>query len=177
MFKKKFRNTDNVLILGLGEVGLYLAKRLLHEEYAITIIEADDKRIRYADGSIDARLIKGNAMSIACWKEANAEKMDCLIAVTNNDAVNMMAAKIADRFGIKQKIARVRSLDFGNDDSILTTEDLKIDLLIHPEELTAQEIVRLIKLRAANEIIDIAQGQIQLMATRVLESSPLPIRN
>ncbi len=160
------------MILGLGEVGLYLAKRLLHEEYAITIIEADDERIRYADGSIDARLIKGNAMSISCWKEANAEKMDCLIAVTNNDAVNMMAAKIADRFGIKQKIARVRSLDFGNDDSILTAEDLKIDLLIHPEELTAQEIVRLIKLRAANEIIDIAQGQIQLMATRVIESSP-----
>ncbi len=172
MFGKKSRSAENILILGLGEVGFYLAKRLLHEEYAITIIEPDGERIRYADGIIDARLIKGNAMNISCWKEANAENMDCLIAVTNNDAVNMMASMIADRFGIKRKIARVRSLEFGKEDSILTKEDLKIDLMIHPEEMTAQEIVRLIELRAVSEIIDIAQGQIQLMATRVTESSP-----
>jgi trk system potassium uptake protein TrkA len=126
--------------------------------------------IRQADGEMDARLIQGNAMSIACWKEADADQMDCLIAVTNNDAVNMLAAMIADRFGIQRKIARVRSREFDSDNAILSCQDLKIDLIIHPEELTAQEIVRLIKLRAGNDIIDIAQGQIQLMATRIHES-------
>jgi len=80
---------------------------------------------------------------------------------------------IAHRFGIPRKIARVRSLEFGNEDSFLTVEDLKIDLIIHPEELAAQEIVRIIKLRAGNDIIDIADGQIQVMATRIHESSPL----
>jgi len=171
MFGKK-NSAENILILGLGGVGYYLAKRLLNEEYAITAIESDNDRLHYADNHIDARLIKGNAMDISCWHEADAAKIDCLIAVTNNDAVNMMAAKIADKFGIKRKIARVRSLEFGNDDSILTAKDLKIDLLINPEELTAQEIVRLIKLRAANEIIDIARGEVQLMATRIPETSP-----
>ncbi len=172
MFGKKKRSSENILILGLGEVGFYLAKRLLHEDYAITIIEPDIERIRYADNLIDARLIKGNAMSITCWMEANADKMDCLIAVTNNDAINMMASMIAHRFGIKRKIARVRSLEFGAEGCILTSEDLHVDLFIHPEELTAREIVRLIKLRTLNEIIDIAQGQIKLMATRITDSSP-----
>ncbi len=158
--------------MGLGGVGYYLAKRLLHEEYAITIIEPDPERLRYADESIDARLIQGNAMDINCWKKADAKDIDCLIAVTDNDAVNMMAGSIADKFGIKLKIARVRSPHFGNDDSILSASDLKIDLFIHPEELAAQELVRLIKLRAANEVIDIAEGQVQLMATRIHESSP-----
>ncbi len=176
MFTKKTTPSENILILGLGGVGYYLAKRLIHEGYAITTIESDSRLIRYADGGIDARLIKGNALSIECWKEANAEKMDFLIAVTDNDAVNMLSSMIADRFGIQRKIARVRSLDFGNEDSILNAEDLKIDLLIHPEELAAQEIVRLIKLRAGNEIIDIAQGQLQVMATRIHETSPLPHR-
>jgi trk system potassium uptake protein TrkA len=173
MFKKKNTPSENILILGLGGVGYYLAKRLVHEGYAITVIEPEGKLIREADGNLDARLIQGNAMSIECWREANAEKMDCLIAVTNNDAVNMMASTIAHRFGIPRKIARVRSLEFGHKDSFLTIEDLKIDLIIHPEELAAQEIVRLIKLRAGNDIIDIADGQIQVMATRILESSPL----
>lgn len=164
---------ENILILGLGGVGLYLAKRLIHEEHAVTIIESDPKLIMQADGQIDARLITGNAMSISCWQEADAEKMDYLIAVTNNDAVNMMAAMIADRFGIKRKISRVRSLEFGNPDSLLTADDLKLDLLIHPEELVSQEIVRLIKINSSNEIIDIAQGEIQLLATGIDEDSPM----
>jgi trk system potassium uptake protein TrkA len=37
----------------------------------------------------------------------------------------------------------------------------------------AQEIVRLIKLRAGNDIIDVAEGQIQLMGTRIHGESPL----
>jgi len=173
MFRKKIASPENILILGLGGVGLYLAKRLIHEEYAVTIIESNPKLLSLADGQIDARLIRGNAMSIKCWQEAKAEKMDCLIAVTDNDAVNMMAAMIADRFGIERKIARVRSLEFGNTDSKLTAKDLKLDLLIHPEELVAQEVVRLIRINAGNEIIDIAQGEVQLLGTGVDELSPL----
>jgi trk system potassium uptake protein TrkA len=173
---KKSAESTNILILGLGGIGSYLAKRLVHEGYAITAIESEGDLIRQADGTLDARLIQGNAMSIQCWREARAEKMDYLIAVTDNDAVNMMASLIADRFGIPRKIARVRSLEFGGEGSILSTRDLKIDLIIHPEELAAQEIVRLIKLRAGNDIIDVAEGQIQVMATRIHEASPLAYR-
>ena len=170
---KKPAESTNILILGLGGVGFYLAKRLVHEGYAIPVIEADGAMIRHADGSLDARLIKGNAISIECLREAGARKMDYLIAVTNNDAVNMLACLIADRFGVPRKIARVRSTEFGVQNSILNAEDLKIDLIIHPEELAAQEIFRLIKLRAGNDIIDVAEGQIQVMATRIHEKSPL----
>jgi trk system potassium uptake protein TrkA len=56
---------------------------------------------------------------------------------------------------------------------VLNADDLKIDLVIHPEELAAQEIVRLVERTAGNEIIDIADGQTQVMATRVHEESPL----
>jgi len=173
MFWKKNRQSKKVLIIGLGGIGFYLAKRLLHEGYTITVIESDSGRIGHANGHFDARMIKGDAMNVECWREANAENMDFLIAVTDNDAVNMLSSMIADRFGIQRRIARVRSLEFGGADSILNTEDFKIDLIIHPEELVAQEIVRLIKRTAGNEIIDIDQGQMQVMATRIHETSPL----
>ncbi len=172
MFGRKEKKARTILILGLGEMGYYLAKRLQHEEFSITVIEPDSERIKYGDETLDARLIKGEAMNISCWEEADAARADCLIAVTDNDAVNMMAAQIADKFGIPHKICRVRSRDFGLPDSLLHARDLKIDLLIHPEEITAQEISNLIKLHEANGIIDIAGGEIELLSVRVLPSSP-----
>ncbi len=173
MIFKKAKSDENILILGLGGVGLYLAKRLAHEGYAITVIEQDTKKIRHADGIIDARILKGNAMSIECWKEANVRNMDYLIAVTDNDAVNILSSIIGDRFGIPRKIARVRSLELCTGSSVLNMEDLKIDLIIPPEELAAQEIVRLVKRTAGNEIIEIGEGEMQVMATRIHEASPL----
>ncbi len=177
MFKKKRSFEEKILILGLGGVGTYLTKRLVHEGYAVTAIEPDSKLISYADRYLDARLIQGSALSIACWREADAETIDVLIAVTNNDAVNMLSAMIADRFGIPIKIARVRSMDFDIEDAVLSADELKIDLVIHPEELAAQEIVRLVERTAGNEIIDIADGQIQLMATHVKDTSLLANQN
>ncbi len=172
MFGRNKEKTKQILILGLGGVGYYLAKRLQHEEFSITIIEPDINQIRYADDTIDARVIRGEAMDISCWREAEAEKIDCLIAVTNNDETNMMAAQIADAFGIPKKICRIRSNDFGMPDSILSEKDLKIDFIIHPEEITAQEICKLIKIHAANSIIEVASGEVELMSTRIQQESP-----
>ncbi len=41
MFNRKAKNQESILILGLGGVGFYLAKRLIHEGYAVTAIEPD----------------------------------------------------------------------------------------------------------------------------------------
>ncbi|CAB5142501.1 Trk potassium uptake system protein TrkA [Olavius algarvensis associated proteobacterium Delta 3] len=177
MILNKSNSLQNVLILGLGGVGYYLAKRLAHDGYPVTAIEPNNSLIRYADQRMDARLIHGSAMSIECWKEANAGSADILIAVTDHDAINMLSCLIADRFGIPLKVARVRSLEFGSKDSVLDMADLNIDLIIHPEELAAQEIVRLIQRTAGNEIIDIADGQMQVIATRIHAASPLAHQN
>jgi trk system potassium uptake protein TrkA len=178
MLRKKAKaQQESILILGLGGMGFYLAKRLQHEGYSVTAIEPDSKLVNYADGNLDARFITGSALSIERWREANAEEVDYMIAVTNKDALNMMGARIADRFGIPQKICRIRSKEFGSEDSLLTAEDLKINLIIHPEELVSQEIVRLIKRSAGNEIIDVAMGQVQVMATRISQESPLANKN
>ena len=168
---KRLKAKEKILILGLGGVGFYLAKRLQHEEYAVTAIEPDPERYRYGDESLDVRLIRGKAMDIDCWREADAETMACVICVTDNDAVNMMSARIADKFGIPYKIVRVHSLQFGLPGSLLSDDDLKIDLLINPEEMVAQEITRLVKLRHGNEIIDIADEKIQLLAARITHDS------
>ena len=97
------KKSENILILGLGGVGDYLAKRLSHEGHAITVVEQFPDALNRADGEIDARLIRGDAMSFSCWLDADAEKMDYLIAVTDDDAVNIIGSLIADRLGHSQE--------------------------------------------------------------------------
>lgn len=161
----------NILILGIGGVGLHIAKRLTHEGHSVTIIETNPELIKSAGENLDAKIVSGSAMEVSSWKAAYAEKMDLLIAVTNNDATNMIAALIAEKFGIRKKITRAKSLDFGHADSILPKDDLKIDLMINPEEVVAQEIVRLVKRTAATDLIDVGEGNMQVLALRVLENS------
>ena len=103
------KTRQKMLILGLGGVGRYLAAQLSDEGHSVTVIEEATDAIRRVEGEVDARLIQGDAMSHSCWLEAEAPRMDCLIAVTNDDAVNILASMIAERFGIRCKIARVRS--------------------------------------------------------------------
>ena len=167
------KKSANILLLGLGGVGYHLAKRLTHEGHALTAIETNPDLIRRADGEIDARLIRGDGMSFASWEEAGAQDMDYLIAVTDNDALNILASLLADRYGIPQKIARVRSLDVLKPDALLTAADLKLDLVIRPEELVAKEIARLLKLQRGNAVIDIADGRMQVTAARVHSGSAL----
>ena len=161
------------LQVGLGGVGFHIAKRLTHEGHALTVIEQDPSVIRAADGEIDARLIQGDALSFQTWRDIDASEMDYLVAVTNHDAVNIMACQIADRCGVRKKIARVRTVELWDKNALLTPADLKIDLIIRPEELTAQEIARLLHIRAGNVIIDIADGSMQVVAARIGEGSPL----
>ncbi|MBO8092297.1 MAG: Trk system potassium transporter TrkA [Prosthecochloris sp.] len=166
----------NILIIGLGGVGLYLAERLVHEGYVVTIIESNPQLISSANDKIDAKIIEGNAMELSCWKRAQAEHMDLLIAVTDQDSVNMIASIIAHRFGIPQKIARVRSPDYGYENSFLNKDDFHIDLVIHPEELIAKEIARLVMRAAANDVIDIGEGEMKVYALRVNADSPIANR-
>jgi len=171
--KKRAKRTESILILGLGGVGYYLAKRLANEGYLITVIESDPARLKRADGEMDVRLIRGDALSFASWKEAHGESIDYLIAVTDNDAVNIMACQIADKMGVDCKIARVRSVEIWDENAILTPEDLKIDMVIRPGELTAREIARLLCMRSGNVVIDVGDGGMQVMAVRVEEDSRL----
>ena len=164
---------QNVLILGMGGIGFHIAKRLTHEGYSVTIVEAKPEVAQYCGENLDCRTIEGGAMEVSSWKKARAEKMDLVIATTNDDAVNLVAALIAERFGIPFKIVRTRSLDFGETGKLLSEKDLTIDLMVHPEELVAQEIARLVQRSAGNDVIDIGGGQMKVLALRVEEGGPL----
>ena len=62
------KKSENILLLGLGEIGFYLAKRLSMEGHNITAIENDPVVIQKAQEELDIRLIEGNGTDFREWK-------------------------------------------------------------------------------------------------------------
>ena len=164
--------SENILILGLGGIGRYLAGQLSAQGHLVTVIESNPEKIEAAQHHLDARLVTGDVMSFDSWVEAKADSMNYLIAVTDNDAVNLMASLIADRLGIPQKIVRARSIEVWRSNALMTASDFKINLLIRPEELAAQEIARLLKWKAGNLFLDVGDKGLHIMGVHIHENDP-----
>ena len=163
----------NILIIGAGEVGFHLAKRLSAIKHDITILENDPEQARRAEEQLDAMVVVGSGSSYHDLKTANLERADILAALSNNDEVNLLACRIAQKFNIPVKIARVRNPEFTLPNFVLSRQELGVDYLIHPEKETAEAIIRLIRQSSATDVIEFAGGKIQLLGIRLENDSPI----
>lgn len=161
-----------ILIIGAGDVGFHLAKRLAHEGHALTLIEQDFEKSEQAKELLDASIIHGSGTDQDILREAGIGTADMLIAASGIDEVNILACLFASRMGIKRKIARVKNPSYYDPDSILKPRDLGIDLFIHPEEEVAEEIVRLLMRSAASEIVEFEDGKILMLGMKVDPTFP-----
>lgn len=163
----------NILIIGAGEVGFHLAKKLISNNHNITILEENPEKAQRAEEQLDAMVVVGSGSSWQDLQRANIEKADILAALSNVDEVNLLACMYAKKIDIPHKIARVRNPEFTRPDFILSREEMGVDLLIHPERETADAIVRLIRQSSATDVIEFAGGQIQLLGIRLEQNSPV----
>jgi len=162
-----------IVIVGAGEVGYYLAKRLISEGNDVVIIEMDTERYRRASESLDAIVIQGSGSSVKILAAAEVGSADVLIAVSALDEVNILACMIAKEMGARKCVARVRNNEFSQKDSVITAESLGIDLSVYPEQIAADAIVSLVRRSAASKVVDFEGGKLQIMALQVRDGSPI----
>lgn len=162
-----------ILIVGGGDVGFQLGKRLSRDRHDITIIDSNGAKVRRAIEQLDALAIEGSGDSYYVLREAGLEDADVVTAVTDNDDANLMACRIAKAAGVEVTIARVRNPEFASPDFILTPAQLGVDHMIHPEREAANAILRLLQESSATHVIDLENGRIELIGLILEQGSPL----
>jgi trk system potassium uptake protein TrkA len=162
-----------IVIIGAGEVGYFLAKRLIAEDHNITIIENDQERYRRATETLDAIVIHENGSSPQVLANANIAAADVLLAVSGSDDTNILACLIAKRMGVKRCLARVHSEEFSHSKSVVTGKDIGVDLLIHPERTAAEAIIRLVEQSSALRLVTFEDDQLQIISLMIKEDSPI----
>ena len=152
----------NIIIVGSGKVGFFLAEQLVKENHDITIIDLYDETLQKAYDNLDIMTIKGNGVSPDTLSEAGAATADVVIAATSEDEVNMVCCLTAKKLGAKYTIARIRNPEY-NESLLEIKKNLKIDVVINPESAAAGEIARLLRFPAAADIETFCRGRVELM--------------
>ncbi len=156
-----------VIIIGGGEVGFHLSKILSQDGHQVVLIDTNREKITRAEEALDITVLEGSGSSVETLSKAGIRETELLIAVSAIDEVNTVACMLAGKLGVPTKIARIRNQDFSQKDAVLTPEQLGIDLIINPELETAHEIVWLLRRAAATDVIEFADGTIQLLGLRL----------
>ena len=163
-----------VIILGAGQVGASVAEGLVSEENDITIVDHDSQRLAYLQDRLDLRTVVGDAATPSVLRQAGAEDADMVIAVTQSDQANLVACKLAHSiFNIPTRIARLRSRDFLEDASLLSTDNFAVDFAMCPEQVITDYISRLIEFPEALQVLNFARGRVCLVAVRAYDGGLL----
>jgi len=169
-----------IIILGAGQVGATLATNLASEDNDITVVDVNDKLLRELQDKLDIQTVEGNGAHPDVLERAGCDDADMLIAVTNSDETNMVACQIAyTLFKTPTKIGRVRSNAYISRPEIFADKDLPIDVRISPEKEVTKHIKRLIQYPGALQVMEFANGKVQLVVVRAETGGPLisqPIR-
>ena len=164
-----------IIILGAGQVGGTLAEHLANEQNDITVVDTDADKLRALQDQLDIGTVTGGASHPNVLYKAGAEDADMLIAVTNSDEINMMACQVAHSlFNTTTKISRVRSPNYlAHQEQLFTRENIPVDVIIGPEQLVTDNIQRLIANPGALQVLDFAEGRVQLVAVKAYHGGPI----
>ena len=163
-----------ILILGAGQVGGTLAENLAKESFDVTLVDEDPQRLQELSERLDIQTAQGWASHPDVLRRAGADDADILVAVTSSDEVNMIACQVCySLFRTPTKIARVRSLSYLTREGFFSKEHMPIDVLINPEQVVTNHIHELLKHPGALQVLDFADGRVQLVAMRAYYGGPL----
>lgn len=157
-----------IIIVGAGAVGSYLAERLSSEGQDVVVIEDDERRAAQLQEGIDALVLHGNGASSHMLEEAGAEKADLVIAVSNSDGANVLACFTAKELGSATTIARIEDPEIREG-----ADRLGVDVVIDPSATAAEELVGIVGLGGASELVHFADGQLVMVGGLVAPKAPL----
>ncbi len=164
----------NVVIIGAGDVGAHLARFLSSEEKVnVTVVDVDGKRLHELGEKLDIATVTGSGTLESVLLKAGAPEADYLMAATNVDEINLLACMAAERMGVSQRIARIRSDE-------LTQEVKRLGqatLTVNPDRAAAKAVLDLLLHSTAKDYQEFLGGQLRLLSLDVEKGGPLDGRS
>ena len=154
----------NVMVVGGGTLGYYLADLLQHSALDLTVIEQKRARcVELASAFPRVNVICGDAREQSLLESEGISSADALIALTELDELNLLISLYGQNRNIPQIVTRLENLTETG-----ITRDLTLGSVICPRRLCCNNIVRYVRAMqnqegAAVAAHSIADGQAEAL--------------
>lgn len=163
-----------VIIAGAGQVGVGLAKYLRAENHDVVLIDNDIDQLGNLSEQLDIQTIEGSSAYPSVLEKAGAHQADIFLAVTGNDATNIVACGIAHTiFRIPQRIVRIGSHEYLSQKYKEYLKSQNLDVVMSPEMETARHVMDNLTISSAVDLYKLAEGQVRLIGLRCKKSSTM----
>ncbi len=164
--------SNNILIIGGGNIGFNLAKNIEEsfESARIKIIEKDKLRAEFIAKELNnSIIINGNGLDEDVLNESNLEDVETVLALTNDDEDNLMVSVLIEKFAKdKRTMALINKPNYS-----LLQSSLKIDDLIDPRMNTVSSILKHVHKGTIETAYSILNGEYEVIEAEIIETSEL----
>ncbi|CUH40439.1 Trk system potassium uptake protein TrkA [Jannaschia seosinensis] len=171
IFGKQVRRQERVVIIGGGNIGLAVAQALdsAPERIRAKMIERDRRAAeRAAEALLRTIVLSGDGLDIELLREANVERADSVLTVTDDDKTNLLAAVRAKAAGCSKTIALI------NDPTLVPLlEPLDIDAYVNPRQTTVSSILRHVRHGRVRNVYSVGDSEAEVIEAQVLSTSPM----
>ena len=170
-FGHEEKEARRVIVVGGGNIGLFIAKEIEkeHADVNLKLIEFNPERAELvADQLSHSVVLNGDALDREILEEANVAATETIVAVSNNDEVNILSSLLAKRDGAQRAVALINNSFY---DPLVSS--LGIDVVVSPRDVTVSTILQHVRRGRIRAVHSIREGLAEVIEAEALETSPL----
>ena len=157
----------NILILGAGRIGAYLAGVLSGDGHDVIVLDKDSKALEKVGRYADVATKLGSGTDWRVYAELAERSPHLLIALSGNDATNLVACSIAKNLGFPKTVARMRSTSYFQAERLDFNRLFFVDDFIGVELIVAHDIFNQVRYPGNVSIENFAHGAVQMRTIEI----------
>ncbi|KFB09993.1 Trk system potassium transporter TrkA [Nitratireductor basaltis] len=160
-----------IVIAGGGNIGLYVARALERKQSRtkVKIIESSRERaVKIADELRRTVVLHGSALEQKLLLEADIDHADLMVALTNDDQVNILSSVIAKQLGCRSNLVLINNPTYHD-----FAKTLGIDAHMNPRAVTISKVLQHVRRGRIRAVHNVQRGAAEIIEAEALETSPL----
>jgi trk system potassium uptake protein TrkA len=170
LFGHEEREARRLVLCGGGNIGLFLAREIeAQKSVKLKVIESNKARAESIASQLqDTVVIQGDTLDMDILNEAKIGSAEAIIALTNDDEVNILASLLAKRAGCQRAITLVNNPAYEN-----LIGSLGIDVVVNPRSTTVSSILQHVRRGRIRGVHSLRDGAAEVVEAVAIQTSAL----
>lgn len=134
----------HIIILGAGRISQFVAQSLSLDGHSIVLVDISREKLEEMSQKMDIAIRRGVGTDWKLLNELMEENPELLLALTDDDEINLVACTIVKSLGNVRTIARIKDSNYLRHAGFDVARLFHIDHIVVPELLVANQISKIL---------------------------------